>query len=131
METAMKLARQYHLESSPLGSKRVNFIARRGSWHGCTLGTLSVGDFKPRKELFEPLLHNNVSHVSPCHPYRGLRNGESNNEYAARLVQELEDEFQRVGPDTVIAFVVEPMVGTVSYTCSFSVNQKLSPSIRL
>jgi len=122
----MKLARQYHLERSPLGSKRVNFIARRGSWHGCTLGTLSLGDFKPRKALFEPLLHDNVSHVSPCHPYRDLRTGESNEQYIARLLQELEDEFQRLGPDTVVAFVVEPMVGTVSFTFNDSVSQMLN-----
>jgi len=121
METAMKLARQYHFELSP-NSARVKFIARRGSWHGCTLATLSLGDFKPRKELFEPLLHDNVSHVSPCHPYRDLRAGESHKEYVGRLVQELEDEFQRLGPETVCAFVVEPMVGTVSLNC----NQRVS-----
>ncbi len=113
MEAAMKLARQYHLELSPK-SPRVKFIARRGSWHGCTLATLALGGFKPRKLLFESLFHNNVSHVSPCHPYRGLRKGERSEDYGARLKQELEDEFQRLGPDTVCAFVVEPMVGTVS-----------------
>jgi adenosylmethionine-8-amino-7-oxononanoate aminotransferase len=110
----MKLARQYHLELSP-GSPRVKFIARRGSWHGCTLATLSLGDFKPRKEIFDSMFHDNVTHVSPCHPYRDLREGESSEEYVARLAQELEDEFQRLGPKTVCAFVVEPMVGTVSF----------------
>ncbi|TVY59262.1 putative aminotransferase [Lachnellula cervina] len=111
VEAAMKLAMQYHLEVSP-DSARVNFIARRGSWHGCTLGTLALGDFKPRKQLFESALSKNVSHVSPCHPYRELREGETSKSYVARLAQELEDEFQRLGPDTVCAFVVEPMVGT-------------------
>ena len=109
----MKLALQYHFELSPK-SPRAKFIARRGSWHGCTLATLSLGDFKPRKELFEPLYHDNVSHVSPCHPYRDLRKGERSEDYVARLKHELEDEFKRLGPDTVCAFVVEPMVGTVS-----------------
>jgi len=113
MEAAMKLARQYYLELSP-GSPRVKFIARRGSWHGCTLATLSLGDFKPRKEMFDSMFHDNVTHVSPCHPYRDLREGESTEEYIERLAQELEDEFQRLGPNTVCAFVVEPMVGTVS-----------------
>jgi len=113
MEAAMKLARQYHLELSP-GSPRLNFIARKGSWHGCTLAALSLGDFTPRKEIFHSILHNNVTHVSPCHPYRDLRDGETTEEYVARLAQELEDEFQRLGPHTVCAFVVEPMVGTVS-----------------
>ena len=130
METAMKLARQYHLELSP-NSPRVKFIARRGSWHGCTLATLSLGDFKPRKELFNPLLHDNVSHVSPCHPYRDLGAGESYDDYVARLVQELEDEFQRLDPKTVCAFVVEPMVGTVSPNSKPPISSILSGRTRL
>ncbi|TAQ89647.1 hypothetical protein B7494_g2008 [Chlorociboria aeruginascens] len=111
VEAAMKLARQFHVELSP-NSPRVNFIARRGSWHGCTLGSLALGDYKPRKQIFEPMLASNVSHVSPCHPYRELLEGEDSGSYVDRLAQELEDEFQRLGPDTVCAFIVEPMVGT-------------------
>lgn len=73
-----------------------------------------MGDIKSRTTLFEPLLLKNVSKVSPCHPWRDLREGESVEAYVARLQQELEDEFQRLGPETVCAFIVEPMVGTVS-----------------
>ncbi|KAF2210004.1 hypothetical protein CERZMDRAFT_46415 [Cercospora zeae-maydis SCOH1-5] len=111
MEIAVKLARTYHLSMSPK-SPRVHFIAREGSWHGCTLGTLSLGDFKGRKAPFQELLMDNVSRVSACHPYRGLRQGESEEEYLLRLQAELEAEFQRVGPHKVAAFVVEPIVGT-------------------
>ncbi|KAB8235294.1 hypothetical protein ETB97_004609 [Aspergillus alliaceus] len=111
VEAALKLAYQYHLELTP-ESPRINFISRRGSWHGCTLGALSVGDIKSRKTVFEPLLLKSVSQVSPCHPYRDLRDGETTEQYVARLQQELEDEFQRLGPETVCAFVLEPMVGT-------------------
>lgn len=130
MEAAMKLARQYHLERSPK-SLRIKFIARSGSWHGCTLAALSLGDFKPRKHLFESLLPDNVSRVSQCHPYRDLRDGERSEDYVARLVQQLEDEFQRLGPDTVCAFVVEPMVGTVriSGTCIAPLSSVLSGSM--
>ncbi|KAA8645095.1 hypothetical protein EYZ11_008145 [Aspergillus tanneri] len=111
VEAALKLAYQYFAELSPQ-SPRLNFISRRGSWHGCTLGALSVGDIKARKTLFEPLLLKNVSQVSPCHPWRDMREGETVEEYVARLKEELEDEFQRLGPETVCAFIVEPMVGT-------------------
>ena len=111
----MKLAYQYFAELEPQ-SPRINFISRRGSWHGCTIGALSVGDIKSRTTLFEPLLLKNVSKVSPCHPWRDLREGETVEAYVARLQQELEDEFQRLGPETVCAFIVEPMVGTVSHT---------------
>ncbi|KAJ2996149.1 hypothetical protein NUW58_g1063 [Xylaria curta] len=111
VETAMKLARQYFLEQDP-NSPRLHFISRQNSWHGCTLGALSVGDLKSRREPFLELLPNNVSQVSACHPYREQRPDETVEEYVARLAAELEEEFQRVGPGNVCAFVAETMVGT-------------------
>ena len=112
MEAAMKLARQYFIELSS-DTARCRFIAREGSWHGATIGTLAVGDFKARKWPFQPLVADNSSHVSACNPYRGLRKGETLSAYINRLAQELEEEFQRVGPETVCAFIAEPVVGTV------------------
>ena len=114
VEMAMKLARQYFLELDP-NTRRHRFIARQGSWHGCTMGTLAVGDFKVRKAPYMPLLPDNVSHILPCHTYRGLNKNESHEAYVARLAQNLEDEFHRVDPETVCAFIVEPIVGTVSH----------------
>ncbi|TDZ16432.1 putative aminotransferase [Colletotrichum orbiculare MAFF 240422] len=111
VEAAMKLARQYFLELDPK-APRTRFIARQSSWHGCTLGTLAVGDLKARKEPFTDVLADNVSHVSPCHPYRHLRDGETAEEYVVRLAAELDAEFRRVGPENVCAFIIEPMVGT-------------------
>ncbi|KAF8536246.1 aminotransferase, class III [Trichophaea hybrida] len=101
VETALKLARQYFLELSPPQESRTRFIAREGSWHGATLGALSVGDFKVRKHLFEPLLPRNVTRMS----------GRGEAEYVARLAQELKEEFVRLGPEIVCAFVAEPVVG--------------------
>ncbi|KAL4867189.1 hypothetical protein BDV12DRAFT_198399 [Aspergillus spectabilis] len=111
VEAAMKLCQQYFAEQYP-DSKRTKFISRKGSWHGCTLGCLSLGDFKPRKTRFTSILHTNISHVSACDPYHALGDGEDLEAYVARLKQELDDEFQRVGPDTVCAFFLEPVVGT-------------------
>lgn len=110
----MKLARQYFLELSPPETNRCHFIARKGSWHGCTIAALSVGDLKARKTIYEPILPANVSRVSACNVYRDLLQGETIEQYVARLAQELEDEFQRVGPGSVCAFVAEPVVGAVS-----------------
>lgn len=114
MEAAMKLARQYFLELSA-ETPRYRFIAREGSWHGATISTLAAGDFKARKWPFEALVPDNISRVSACNPYRGMKSGETSTDYVSRLAQELEDEFQRVGPDTVCAFIAEPMVGTVCF----------------
>ncbi|KAF2222620.1 pyridoxal phosphate-dependent transferase [Elsinoe ampelina] len=111
MEAAMKMARQFYLEKEVKEPKRVNFIARKESYHGTTLGSLSVGGHRARRALFEPLLLGNVSRVNPCNAYRFKQAGESDQEYVARLKEELEKEFQRLGPETVCAFVAEPVVG--------------------
>jgi len=113
MEAAIKLARQYFLEKSPPEPQRTLFIARQQSYHGITIGALSVGGHAYRREHFEPLLLKNVSHVSPCYPYRRQGTAETDDVYVARLIKELEDEFQRVGPERVCAFVAEPIVGAV------------------
>lgn len=118
MEAAMKLTRQYFLETAPPQPKRTHFIARLPSFHGVTLGSLSVGGHLFRREMFEPLLLPNVSHVSPCNAYRGKKEDEgeeSDADFVARLAAELDAEFQRVGPETVCAFVAEPTVGAVRH----------------
>ncbi|KAK8240941.1 pyridoxal phosphate-dependent transferase [Phyllosticta capitalensis] len=107
----MKLARQYYLEVSPPQPQRIHFIARKGSYHGTTLGGLSLGGHVSRRAPFEPVLMQHISHVEACNEYRGKREGESTEAFVQRLAQELDDEFQRVGPETVCAFVAEPVVG--------------------
>lgn len=114
MEAAMKLARQYFLELSPQQSARTRFIARKESYHGTTLGSLSMSGHVARRALYEPMLLSNVSRVSACNAYRGMLDGEDVDTYVARLAQELDDEFIRLGPETVCAFVAEPVVGAVS-----------------
>jgi len=113
MEAAMKLTRQYFLELSPPQAHRTRFIARKESYHGTTLGALSMSGHLARRGLFEPLLlpTSTISRVSACNAYRGLHKGESTSTYVARLAQELDAEFQRVGPSSVCAFVAEPVVG--------------------
>lgn len=114
MEAAVKLARQYFLELSPAQNQRTRFISRKQSYHGITLGALAIGGHEYRRAKFEPLLMKNVSRVSPCNAFRGKKTGETDEEYVARLAKELDDEFQAVGPETVCAFVAEPVVGAVS-----------------
>ncbi|KAM5435374.1 hypothetical protein McanMca71_005351 [Microsporum canis] len=111
MEAAIKLARQYFLELPVPEIQRTRFIARKHSFHGVSLGSLSMGGHVFRRELFEPMLLGNVSHVSPCNTYRGKADGESDEEYVTRLAAELDAEFNRVGASSVCAFVAEPVVG--------------------
>jgi adenosylmethionine-8-amino-7-oxononanoate aminotransferase len=113
MEAAIKMARQYFLELPKPEPQRTKFIARKQSYHGTTIGALSMGGHAARRALFEPMLLPNVSHVSPCYAYRGKQDGESDAAYVARLAGELDAEFQRLGPENVCAFVAEPIVGAV------------------
>ena len=108
VEAALKMARQYFVEIGQ--PERRRFIARRQSYHGNTLGALSVGGNAWRRELFRPLLLE-VEHVSPCYAYRGQEPGEPDAAYVDRLLRELKDTIVRVGPETVIAFIAEPVVG--------------------
>jgi adenosylmethionine-8-amino-7-oxononanoate aminotransferase len=108
VEAALKMARQYFVEIGQ--PERRRFIARRQSYHGNTLGALAVGGNAWRRRQFEPLL-TEVAHVSPCYAYRGRAAGESEAAYGARLAAELEATVQELGPETVIGFVAEPVVG--------------------
>ncbi|MBX6745676.1 MAG: aspartate aminotransferase family protein, partial [Acetobacteraceae bacterium] len=108
-EAALKMARQYFLEIGQ--PQRTKFIARRQSYHGNTLGALAAGGNAMRRAPYQPILSDAFSHVSPCYPYRDRRDGESDEQYVARLAAELEAEFQRLGPQNVIAFIAETVVG--------------------
>ena len=107
-EAAMKLARQYFLEIGQ--PNRRHIIARKQSYHGNTLGALSAGGNEWRRRQFEPMLVQ-MSHIAPCYEYMLRQKGETATEYGLRAAQELEDEILRLGPDTVMSFIAEPVVG--------------------
>ncbi len=111
VEAALKMARQYYLEIGE--PDRCRFIARRQSYHGNTLGALAVGGNALRREPFQPLLVE-TSHISPCYAYRGMEDGESEEEYGLRMADELETEILRLGPSTVAAFIAETVGGATA-----------------
>ncbi|MDF3073961.1 MAG: putative aminotransferase [Alphaproteobacteria bacterium] len=108
IEAALKLARQYFVETGH--KQRRHIIARKQSYHGNTLGALAIGGNEWRRAQFAPLLIE-VSHIAPCYAYRGQRDGETLEAYGRRMADELEEEILRLGPDQVIAFIAEPVVG--------------------
>jgi adenosylmethionine-8-amino-7-oxononanoate aminotransferase len=108
VEAALKLARQYYLEIGE--PERRRFVARRQSYHGNTLGALAVGGNQWRRQQFEPILID-ADHLTPCYSYREKRSDESEEAFGQRLAAELEAHLQEVGPETVIAFIAEPVVG--------------------
>ncbi len=110
-EAAIKLARQYHVERGE--PQRRHLIARRQSYHGNTLGALAAGGNEWRRAQFAPLLID-ISHIAPCYEYADRVDGESSFDYGQRVANELEAEILRLGPDTVMAFMAEPVVGATS-----------------
>ena len=108
VEAALKLARQYHLERGDTG--RTNLIARRQSYHGNTLGALAAGGSVWRRVPYAPLLID-VALVDPCFEYRFAEPGETAEAYGRRAADALEAEILRLGPETVIAFIAETVVG--------------------
>lgn len=108
IESCLKLARQYFLEIGQ--PERRRFIARRQSYHGNTLGALAVGGNAMRQAPYKPMLMD-ASHIAPCYAYRDRRDDETLEAYGLRVADELEAEILRLGPETVAAFLAEPVVG--------------------
>ncbi len=107
VEGCLKLALQYQ---SAIGQhSRRRFIARERSWHGNTLGALSVSGFLERKRPYEGALVP-ASHLSPANVYRPVP-GATAETAGEACAQELEDEILRLGPENVCAFIFEPVVG--------------------
>ena len=107
VESCLKLALQYHAARGEMSRRR--FIARERSWHGNTLGALSVSGFLERRMAFEGSLLE-VSRISPANEYRppAGATAEIVGEFCAA---ELEREILKVGADKVAAFIFEPVVG--------------------
>lgn len=111
VEAALKMARQYFVEKGE--PQRRHIIARRQSYHGNTLGALAAGGNEWRRAQFKPLLIE-THHIDPCYAYRLQEAGESDEAYAARAAQQLEDKILELGADEVIAFVAETVVGATA-----------------
>lgn len=108
VESALKLARQYFVEKGE--PKRGRLIARKQSYHGNTMGALSAGGNEWRRAQFGPLLID-MSHIDPCYAYRLKRDDETLEDYGIRAANLLEEELLQVGPENVMAFIAEPVVG--------------------
>jgi adenosylmethionine-8-amino-7-oxononanoate aminotransferase len=108
VETAIKLARQVHLENGQM--QRYLVIARRQSYHGATLGALSATGMGPRRAPYLPLLLD-FPHIAPAYCYRCP----FDREYPGcdlACAHELEEAILRAGPERVSAFIAEPVVGS-------------------
>ncbi len=112
VEAAIKLARQYWIERGE--PSRSIVISRELSYHGNTIGALSVSGNLARRTIYEPYLFDESRFVAPCYPYRHKRDDESDEAYGLRAANQLEAAIFEVGPRRVAAFVAEPVVGATA-----------------
>jgi adenosylmethionine-8-amino-7-oxononanoate aminotransferase len=108
IETALKLARAYHLARGEAG--RLVVFARWGSYHGNTLGALDLSGRRPLRRPYEGWL-GRFRHLSAAYPYRADEPGSNALGTADELAAELERAIDAAEPDSVAAFVAEPIVG--------------------
>ena len=108
IETALKMARAYHLARGEAGRSIV--IARWGSYHGNSLGALDLSGRRPLRRPYEAWL-GRFRHVSAAYPYRGGDPDSQALASADELAAELDRSISAADPGSVAAFVAEPIVG--------------------
>ncbi|MBA2701586.1 MAG: aspartate aminotransferase family protein [Chloroflexi bacterium] len=108
IETALKLARAYHLARGEAG--RWTVIARWGSYHGNTLGALDLSGRRPLRRPYEAWL-GRFRHVSAAYPYRAGDPGAEAVGDGMTAAAELEQIIAAADPGSIAAFVAEPIVG--------------------
>jgi adenosylmethionine-8-amino-7-oxononanoate aminotransferase len=107
VETAIKMARTYHLARGQAG--RVSVIGRRSSYHGNTLGALDLSGKEPLRKPYTPWLGRFV-HAPAAYEYR-CENPSHPEGCGAWHAAELQRMIESYGPDTIAAFVAEPVGG--------------------
>jgi len=108
IETALKLARAYHLARGE--NDRWIVVSRWGSYHGNTLGALDLSGRRPLRRPYEGWL-GRFRHVSAAYPYRAGDPDSHALGDADELAAELERTFEAAEPRSIAAFVAEPIVG--------------------
>jgi adenosylmethionine-8-amino-7-oxononanoate aminotransferase len=106
-ETAIKLARQYHVARGE--ASRWKIVSRWPSYHGASIGALGISGRPTLRHDFEPMLRENP-HISAPYPYRCTLRG-CGSVCSLECARQLEATLRAEGPDTVAAFIAEPVIG--------------------
>jgi 4-aminobutyrate---pyruvate transaminase len=107
-DTAFKLVRYYHNAIGKPQKKKI--IARVKGYHGVTLATASLSGIATMHQHFD-LPIDGVLRTGCPHPYQFAKDGESSEQFAMRLADELEALILSEGPDTIGGFIAEPVPG--------------------
>ena len=107
-DTAVKLVR-YHWNARGRPAKK-KILARVKGYHGVTVAAASLSGIPTMHQHFD-LPMDGIVRVGCPHPYQFAHDGESSEAFAARMAAELEATIEREGPETIGAFIAEPVQG--------------------
>lgn len=112
-ETAIKMARQYFVERDGNSTSKWKVISKWNSFHGNTMGALSMTGITGRRKAYAPMLID-FPKIPQFYHYRNPWGCETLEETSIKAAQALEDEILRQGPENIAAFITEPIVGSAA-----------------
>ena len=112
-ETAIKMARQYFVERDGINCSKSKVISRWNSFHGNTMGSLSMTGISGRRRIYEPMLID-FPKINQAYKYRCPYPNVSEEEGDLLCANELEMEILRHGAQNIAAFIAEPVIGSAA-----------------
>ncbi len=112
-ETSLKMARQYFVERDGKNTTKWKVISKWNSFHGNTMGALSMTGITGRRKIYDPMLIN-FPKIPQFYHYRNPWNCETLEETSIKAAQALEDEIKRHGAENIAAFITEPVIGSAA-----------------
>lgn len=112
-ETAIKLARQYFIERDGGKTSKWKVISKWNSFHGNTIGSLSMTGTSGRKNIYDPILVQ-FPKIPQFYHYRNPWECETLEKTSIKAAKALEEEILRQGPNNIMAFISEPVVGSAA-----------------
>lgn len=100
-DAALKCAKQYWFEK---GQRRTVYVTRRQSYHGATIGAMSISDMPARKVPYDGITMPNVVFVGAADAFHHQGVDETETSFVTRLLHEIEETFERIGPENIISF---------------------------
>ena len=101
---------QWYVNNALGRPEKKKILSRIKGYHGVTVASASLTGLPANHAEFDLPIHN-IGHVDMAYPYRGMEPGETEEDYSTRLAEALEKRILEEGPDTVAAFIAEPVCG--------------------
>ena len=102
-DAALKCMKQYWIEKGE--PQRKVYVSRRQAYHGGTIGAMSISGMPARKLQYDGIMMPNVEFVGAADAFHRRGEDETEEDFVERLIEEIEEVFERVGVDNIISFM--------------------------